>query len=209
MRASLSHLALLPLTSSSHLLSPDSAPAAAAVPTNLNLDLAPLAVSGNTDCAAASASGAASFALSFISYGNYTALPGSVDTLPQLISISFAVTNDANGVSTACAFPLGGLAGDGTWADSGPAWQPCADRKDSDGTHRFAILTGAEFGLVDRYVAVNQTWFCHDDDDDGRLVAYTGVASSTLTMSCTESEVSDYHLQNCTSVDVRLPVTLL
>ncbi|KAI0010154.1 hypothetical protein F4779DRAFT_324880 [Xylariaceae sp. FL0662B] len=193
-------------SSSSPLISPNTAAAAAAAAGVPSPDLSPLAVSGNTDCAAASS--ATTFALSLISYGNYTALPGAIDALPQMLSMSFVVGNAANGVSTQCAFALGGsVDGGGVWVDPGPSWQPCADRKDSDGTHRFAVLTGAEFALTERYVAVNQTWFCHDDE--GRLVAYTGVASATLKMSCTESEVSDYHLQNCTSPDVTLPVTLL
>ncbi|KAI0025027.1 hypothetical protein F4780DRAFT_724107 [Xylariomycetidae sp. FL0641] len=90
-------------------------------------------------------------------------------------------------------------------------WQACADRKDSDGIHRFTIATGAGFARSDAAatatVAVNQTWFCHDED--GRLVAYTGVANGTLDLTCVESEVPGYHLQNCTSPDITLPVTLL
>ncbi|KAI1768858.1 hypothetical protein GGR53DRAFT_313769 [Hypoxylon sp. FL1150] len=168
-------------------------------------------VSGNTECAAAST--ATYFYLSFVSYGNYTALPGEGDATgglvpPQVISMSFAVANAATGIYTVCAFPLGYLAGGpGTWVDDA-SWQACADRKDTDGTHRFTIATGAAFDLADRYVAVNQTWFCHDDD--GRLVAYTGVANGTLEMSCADGgELGGYHVENCTSADVELPVTLL
>ncbi|KAH9898904.1 hypothetical protein F4778DRAFT_741506 [Xylariomycetidae sp. FL2044] len=84
----------------------------------------------------------------------------------------------------------------------------CADRRDTDGKHRFTVATGARFALAERRLGLNQTWFCHDEG--GRLVAYTGVASATLEMSCTdEGEVGDYHLQNCTAADIRLPVTLL
>lgn len=130
------------------------------------------AVSGNTDCAAASVN--TSFFLSFVSYGNYTALPGEGDDsgglVPQqLVSMSFAIANEANGVYTICAFPLGhlstpttGSGGDATWVDD-PSWQACADRKDTDGKHRFTIATGAAFDLSDRYISINQTWFCHDD----------------------------------------------
>lgn len=90
-------------------------------------------VSGDTECAAASA--ATSFFLSFVSYGNYTALPGDGDDSgglvpPQVVSMSFAVANEANGVYTICAFPLGYLSGGnpGTWIDD-PSWQACADRR--------------------------------------------------------------------------------
>lgn len=55
--------------------------------------LAPQAVSGNTECAAASAS--TSLFLSFVSYGNYTVIPGQGDedglAPRQLMSMSFAV----------------------------------------------------------------------------------------------------------------------
>ncbi|KAI1102636.1 hypothetical protein F4804DRAFT_312546 [Jackrogersella minutella] len=175
-------------------------------------------VSGNTECAAASSE--TSFLLSFISYGNYTALPGNGDDdgglVPrQLVSMSFAVANAANGVYTICAFPLGHLSAKpsngsdapATWVED-PSWQACADRRDTDGKHRFVISTGAAFGLTDRWISVNQTWFCHDDD--GRLVAYTGIANGTLSMGCVDGgEVGGYHVENCTSVDVSLPVTLL
>ncbi|KAI6091081.1 hypothetical protein F4821DRAFT_281637 [Hypoxylon rubiginosum] len=174
-----------------------------------NDDLTTQDVSGNTECAAASTT--TSFYLSFVSYGNYTALPGTGDdgvAPPQVVSMSFAVANAANGVYTVCAFPLGYLAGGpGTWVDD-PSWQACADRRDTDGKHRFTIATGAAFGLTNRYIALNQTWFCHDDA--GRLVAYTGIANGTLNMSCADGgELGGYHVENCTSPDVQLPVTLL
>ncbi|KAI1777636.1 hypothetical protein F4818DRAFT_320321 [Hypoxylon cercidicola] len=169
-------------------------------------------VSGNTECA--SASMATSFFLSFVSYGNYTALPGDGDDSgglvpPQVVSMSFAVTNEANAVYTVCAFPLGHLSAGspGTWVDD-TSWQACADRRDTDGKHRFTIATGAAFGLTSRYIAVNQTWFCHDDA--GRLVAYTGIANGTLDMACADGGVlGGYHVENCTSPDVELPITLL
>lgn len=95
-----------------------------------NDDLTTQDVSGNTECAAASTT--TSFYLSFVSYGNYTALPGTGDdgvAPPQVVSMSFAVANAANGVYTVCAFPLGYLAGGpGTWVDD-PSWQACADRR--------------------------------------------------------------------------------
>ncbi|OTB08615.1 hypothetical protein M426DRAFT_18709 [Hypoxylon sp. CI-4A] len=177
--------------------------------------LATQTVSGNTECAAASSS--TSFLLSFISYGNYTILPGEGedDLAPkQLVSMSFAISNAANGIYTICAFPLGHLSvpsansGDpATWIDDA-SWQACADRKDSDGKHRFTVATGAAFDLSDRRISVNQTWFCHDED--ARLVAYTGITSETLTMSCVDGgELGGYHVENCTSSDVVLPVTLL
>ncbi|KAI1417566.1 hypothetical protein F5Y13DRAFT_184905 [Hypoxylon sp. FL1857] len=174
-------------------------------------------VSGNTECATASTN--TSFLLSFISYGNYTALPGQGEDdgglVPsQLVSMSFAIANAANGVYTICAFPLGhvsnrsaGSGGPTTWIDD-TSWRACADRKDTDGKHRFTIATGAAFGLTDQYITVNQTWFCHDDA--GRLVAYTGIANGTLNMGCVDGgEVGGYHVTNCTSPDVTLPVTLL
>ncbi|KAI1375030.1 hypothetical protein F4677DRAFT_446938 [Hypoxylon crocopeplum] len=169
-------------------------------------------VSGNTECAAAST--ATSFQLSFISYGNYTRIPGGGEDdgglVPgQLVSMSFAVANEANGVYTVCAFPLGHLStpsGSGApaiWVDDA-SWQACADRRDTDGKHRFTVATGAAFARPDRYVVVNQTWFCHDDA--GRLVAYTGIANGTLNMTCADGgEVGGYHVENCTSPDVTLP----
>ncbi|KAI1096327.1 hypothetical protein F5B19DRAFT_435874 [Rostrohypoxylon terebratum] len=171
--------------------------------------------SGNTDCAASSLN--TEFLLSFVSYGNYTALPeqGDDGLVPrQIVSMSFVVANAANDVYTICAFPLGRLTKPGNdsdtpaqWIDDA-SWQACADRKDTDGTHRFTIATGAAFGLQSRQLSVNQTWFCHDDD--GRLVAYTGIANSTLDMTCADGgELGGYHVENCTSVDVSLPVTLL
>ncbi|KAI1502723.1 hypothetical protein F5X99DRAFT_426900 [Biscogniauxia marginata] len=186
----------------------------------------------NADCAAASLS--TSFILRFISYGNYTALPSQGDdtAVPRFESVSFAVANAANGVETLCAFALplsdGGGGGNSSSSsnntsssrnnnsrgyggmEAGPgvgAWQPCADRKDTDGKHQYTIATGAGFGIVGGRVAVNQTWFCHDEE--GRLVAYTGVARGILDMTCTEGKISGYHLQNCTAPDTRLPVTLL
>ncbi|KAI1143825.1 hypothetical protein F5Y05DRAFT_362751 [Hypoxylon sp. FL0543] len=174
-------------------------------------------VSGNIECAAASTN--TSFFLSFISYGNYTALPGQGEDdgglVPtQLVSMSFAVSNAANGVYTICAFPLGHLANSSTGSRDPPAWiddtswRACADRRDTDGKHRFTIATGAAFGLTSGYITVNQTWFCHDDA--GRLVAYTGIANGTLNMGCVDGgEVGGYHVTNCTSPDVALPVTLL
>ncbi|KAI0840438.1 hypothetical protein F5Y06DRAFT_308745 [Hypoxylon sp. FL0890] len=174
-------------------------------------------VSGNTECAAASTN--TSFFLSFITYGNYTALPGQGEddggVVPsQVVSMSFTLSNAANGVDTICAFPLGHLsnrsAGSNdppTWIDD-TSWRACADRKDTDGKHRFTIATGAAFGVTSEYITVNQTWFCHDDA--GRLVAYTGIANGTLNMSCFDGgEVGSYHVTNCTSPDVTLPVTLL
>ncbi|KAI0887284.1 uncharacterized protein GGS22DRAFT_156626 [Annulohypoxylon maeteangense] len=131
---------------------------------------------GNVECATASL--ASTFNLSFVSYGNYTALPGQGDDdgglVPQqLISMSFAVANAANGIYTICAFPLGHLSKSGNDSDA-PArwvedasWQACADRKDNDGKHRFTIATGAAFALGEGGLRVNQTWFCHDDA--GRL----------------------------------------
>ncbi|KAI1492450.1 hypothetical protein F5X96DRAFT_667689 [Biscogniauxia mediterranea] len=170
------------------------------------------------ECAASSASTA--FSLRFISYGNYTALPSQGDdaAVPRLESVSFAVSNAANEVDTLCAFalPLSGgggeeenrvIDGDGDETGGAGTWQPCADRKDTDGTHRFTIATGAAFAIEGGRVAVNQTWFCHDED--GRLVAYTGVARGILDMTCTEGEISGYHVQNCTAPDTQLPVTLL
>ncbi|KAI0434073.1 hypothetical protein F5Y09DRAFT_337964 [Xylaria sp. FL1042] len=127
-------------------------------------------------------------------YGNWTALPSQNDNpIQHLESISFAVSNAANSVSTVCAFPLsatlvGGVDGltsaaylfpfkgafpaargrNRARSDSvEPTWQACADRKDTDGKHRFTIATGAAFGLAERSLAVNQTWFCHDET--GRL----------------------------------------
>ncbi|KAI1212860.1 uncharacterized protein F4807DRAFT_411768 [Annulohypoxylon truncatum] len=177
--------------------------------------------SGNTDCAASST--ASSFQLSFVSYGNYTALPGQGDDddgglVPrQLVSMTLAAANAANGVLTVCAFPLGRLPAPAGNGSGGPAswvedasWQACADRRDTDGKHRFTIATGAAFALAERRLSVNQTWFCHDDDDDGRLVAYTGVANGTLNMTCADGgELGGYHVENCTSADVSLPITLL
>ncbi|KAI1661548.1 hypothetical protein F4813DRAFT_344857 [Daldinia decipiens] len=174
----------------------------------------PQSVAGNSDCAAASASTA--FSLSFISYGNYTALPGQGEDdgglVPrQLMSMSFAVVNAANGVYTVCAFPLGHLSGGGgqpaSWVDDA-SWQACADRRDSDGKHRFTIATGAAFNRAERFLTVNQTWFCHDEV--GRLVAYTGIANGSLTMGCVDGgELGGYHVENCTAPDGTLPVTLL
>ncbi|KAI8949488.1 hypothetical protein F4801DRAFT_591112 [Xylaria longipes] len=205
-----------------------------------NAVLVPTATSGNVNCSAASSN--TTFQLTFISYGNWTALPSQDENpIQHLESVSFAASNAANGVSTVCAFSLGAtlsgvledpassvypfpLTGVPSWiaADSngvaskrqdsayssmGANWQACADRKDTDGKHLFTIATGAAFGLAERSLSVNQTWFCHDEAE--RLVAFTGVANTTLNMACSESEVSGYHLQNCTSVDLALPVTLL
>ncbi|KAI2472004.1 hypothetical protein F4781DRAFT_384959 [Annulohypoxylon bovei var. microspora] len=179
--------------------------------------LATQTASGNTDCAASSL--ATEFVLSFVSYGNYTALPGQGDDdgglVPrQLVSMSFAVANAANGVYTICAFPLGHLSkpsndsgAPAQWVDDS-SWQACADRKDTDGKHRFTIATGAAFGITGRYLSINQTWFCHDDG--GRLVAYTGIANGTLDMACADGgELGGYHVENCTSADLSLPITLL
>ncbi|KAI2630741.1 hypothetical protein GGR54DRAFT_584010 [Hypoxylon sp. NC1633] len=176
---------------------------------NADALLSPQTISGNVDCAAASTT--TTFQLRWVSYGNYTAqAPGPGDdtlTPAQLMSMTFAATNEANGVDTECAFPLGRLAANATWVDDA-SWQACADRKDTDGKHRFTIATGALFARAERRIAVNQTWFCHDDD--GRLVAYTGVASGTLDMTCFDGgELGGYHVENCTSPDVVLPVTLL
>lgn len=177
-------------------------------PPAIDATLLPATVSGNTECSAASSN--TTFGLTFISYGNWTALPEQGENpIQHLESISFAVTNAANAVSTICAFSLGSTLKqkDVGLADAEAAWQACADRKDTDGKHRFTIATGAAFGLVGRTLSLNQTWFCHDDA--GRLVAFTGVARAMLNMTCSESEVSGYHLQNCTSPDLALPVTLL
>ncbi|KAI0542309.1 hypothetical protein GGR58DRAFT_453477 [Xylaria digitata] len=189
----------------------------------------PVTTAGNTNCSAASSN--TTFQLTFISYGNWTALPSQDENpIQHLESVSFAVSNVANAVSTVCAFSLGatlsggtGVLDDGLTLSAHPSpftgaspwtavaaageWQACADRKDTDGKHRFTIATGAAFVLVERSLAVNQTWFCHDDA--GRLVAFTGVANTVLNLTCSESEVSGYHLQNCTSPDLVLPVILL
>ncbi|TGJ81075.1 hypothetical protein E0Z10_g7677 [Xylaria hypoxylon] len=196
-----------------------------------NVAPVPAARSGNTNCSTASSD--ATFQLTFISYGNWTALPSQDENpIQRLESVSFAVYNAANVMSTVCAFSLGvTLSGDpgvldnltlstyplsftgvspraAVAATSGVGeWQACADRKDTDGKHRFTIATGAVFRRADKSLAVNQTWFCHDDA--GRLVAFTGVANTVLNLTCSESEVSEYRLQNCTSTDLVLPVTLL
>ncbi|KAI1338013.1 hypothetical protein F5Y15DRAFT_140523 [Xylariaceae sp. FL0016] len=189
--------ALAPLSSASSLLQDLSA--------QLDRASEPATTAGNTDCASLSTN--TSFLLSFISTGNYTATTSQDDNIQQMVSISFAVTNEANNVYTLCAFPLGYSSSSVAWTAAGPTWQTCADRKDTDGKHRFTIATGAEFAMQGDDIAVNQTWFCHDEEK--RLVAYTGVARGTLKMSCTEGELSGYHVQNCTSPDIRLPVTLL
>ncbi|KAI0105437.1 hypothetical protein GGR51DRAFT_188427 [Nemania sp. FL0031] len=216
-----------------------------------NAALVPATTSGNTECSAASSN--TTFQLTFISYGNWTALPGQDESpIQHLESVSFAVSNAANGVSTVCALSLGvtlsgnpgevmadddalnshvpvppstgvpswatvaagvGKGGDDARAhmeveaEAEAAWQACADRKDTDGKHRFTIATGAAFALADRSLAINQTWFCHDDAD--RLVAFTGIARTGLNLTCSESEVSGYHLRNCTSSDLALAVALL
>ncbi|KAI0114919.1 hypothetical protein F4814DRAFT_448754 [Daldinia grandis] len=177
----------------------------------------PQPTTSNADCAAASPN--ATIHLSFVSYGNYTALPGQGGgdddgglAPRQLMSMSFAVANSAHGAHTVCAFPLGHLSGagagdPGTWVDDA-SWQACADRRDSDGKHRFTIATGAAFLRAERFLAVNQTWFCHDEI--GRLVAYTGIAKGRLTMSCVDGgELGGYRVENCTAPDGILPVTLL
>ncbi|KAI1145291.1 hypothetical protein F4825DRAFT_444257 [Nemania diffusa] len=189
---------LLPISSSSSPIYPFPA---------INAALLPATTSGNTECSAASSN--TTFQLTFISYGNWTALPSQDENpIQHLESVSFAVSNAANGVSTVCAFSLGAtLTGDPGTADAGAVWQACADRRDTDGKHRFTIATGAAFGRAERSLSLNQTWFCHDDA--GRLVAFTGVASTGLNLTCSESEVSGYHLQNCTSPDLALPVALL
>ncbi|KAI1752356.1 hypothetical protein F4782DRAFT_151469 [Xylaria castorea] len=227
------------LSSSSLAVHPEALPP-------LNAVLVPTATSGNVNCSAASLN--TTFQLTFISYGNWTALPSQEENpIQHLESVSFAVSNVANGVSTVCAFSLGDTlstrlevledhtssmyllpfmressrAAAAAASDNGviskrkaaaqsgidATWQACADRKDTDGKHRFTIATSAAFGLAERSMSVNQTWFCHDDAE--RLVAFTGVANTTLNLTCSESEVSGYHLQNCTSVDLTLPVTLL
>ncbi|KAI0867579.1 hypothetical protein GGS24DRAFT_507684 [Hypoxylon argillaceum] len=216
---------LLPISSSSSPIYPFPA---------INAALLPATTSGNTECSAAiryltsvekpptpatEKSSNTTFQLTFISYGNWTALPSQDENpIQHLESVSFAVSNAANGVSTVCAFSLGAtLTGDpgtadagvdtDTGADAGAVWQACADRRDTDGKHRFTIATGAAFGRAERSLSLNQTWFCHDDA--GRLVALTGVASTGLNLTCSESEVSGYHLQNCTSPDLALPIALL
>jgi len=156
----------------------------------------------DTNCGAASET--TKFQLTFLSYGNWTALPSQVDNpIQHLESVSFAVTNVANGVSTVCAFsldlthssgndtgatttkagekdivlPISPLSPDlistlqrtppGVQVGEGigglESWKACADRKDTDGKHRFTIATGAAFEMAGRRLAVNQTWFCHDD----------------------------------------------
>ncbi|KAI3336411.1 hypothetical protein HD806DRAFT_473592 [Xylariaceae sp. AK1471] len=217
-----------------------SSSASASSPTP-NAALSPITTAaGNTNCSASSSN--TTFQLTFISYGNWTASSSQNDNpIQHLESVSFAVSNAANEVSTVCAFSLSDNPGffnleDGfplsvspPWAasvggngikigsrgkddaysstEAAAEWQACADRKDTDGKHRFTIATSAAFGLVGQSLAVNQTWFCHDDV--GRLVAFTGVASAVLNTTCSESEVSGYHLRNCTSPDLALPVTLL
>ncbi|KAI0481587.1 hypothetical protein F4859DRAFT_512730 [Xylaria cf. heliscus] len=209
-----------------------------------NAVLVPPTTSGNVNCSTASSN--TTFQLTFISYGNWTALPSQEENpIQHLESVSFAVSNAANGVGTICAFSLSATVSGDAGVLEGPAspvypipfigasvavgatsgydaisrrehaanssmgstWQACADRKDTDGKHRFTIATGAAFGLAEGSLSVNQTWFCHDDAE--RLVAFTGIANTTLNLKCSESEVSGYHLQNCTSVDLTLPVTLL
>ncbi|KAJ3579023.1 hypothetical protein NPX13_g1543 [Xylaria arbuscula] len=161
----------------------------------INVARIPPTTLGNVDCSAASIN--TTFQLIFISYGNWTALSGDGESPQHLESISFAVSNPANAVSTTCAFSL----------DAALVWQACADRKDTDRKHIFTIATEAAFQLAEKSLAINQTWFCHDDA--GRLVAFTGTANTVLDFTCSESEVSGYHLQNCTSSDLSLPVLLL
>ncbi|KAI0179959.1 hypothetical protein GGR52DRAFT_221186 [Hypoxylon sp. FL1284] len=164
----------------------------------------------DVECAAASAQ--TTFGLRWVSYGNYTLLPGYDDgeLVPaQSVVMYLGVANRAAAVDSICSFAVGGLANGkpGSWVDD-TSFHPCADLRDTDGKHNFIITTSAAFSLTDRYVSVNQTWYCHDDAR--RLVAYTGSAHSTLDMSCDDGgEVGGYHLENCTSPNVELPVTLL
>jgi hypothetical protein len=165
-----------------------------------NAALSPPMIAGNTNCSASSSN--TTFELTFISYGNWTALSSQNDNPTQhLESVSFAVSNAANSVSTVCAFSLSDNPGalkfeDGFPLSVLPPWNyaaaagvsdsdsgsgsgmsrrgkgdateaACADRKETDGKHRFTIATEAAFGQVERSLAVNQTWFCHDDA--GRL----------------------------------------
>ncbi|KAI1281345.1 hypothetical protein F5Y07DRAFT_412395 [Xylaria sp. FL0933] len=150
--------------------------------------LIPAMALGNTNCSEVSSN--TTFQLTFISYGNWTALPSQDDNpIQHLESISFAVSNAANSVSTVCAFPLSATLAGGVddltsaaysfpfkgalsvaegrnkaRSDSAePAWQACADRKDTDGKHQFTIATGAAFAFAERSLTVNQTWFCHDE----------------------------------------------
>ncbi|KAI1633758.1 hypothetical protein F4809DRAFT_622031 [Biscogniauxia mediterranea] len=177
------------------------------------------------ECAASSAS--TTFSLRFISYGNYTALPSQGDdaAVPRLESVSFAVSNAANEVDTLCAFalPLSGgdgdhdhdheeeeedrvIDGDGDETGGAGTWQPCADRKDTDGTHRFTIATGAAFAIEGGRVAVNQTWFYVICTNQEVLQHRKGCNKIYM---CYAEVKSTADSKNCTAPDTQLPVTLL
>jgi hypothetical protein len=87
--------------------------------------------------------------------------PVVLEALP-LLGFPEAFTGISSWITGAAAFKRGE---DGVTSGTDTTWQACADRKDTDGKHRFTIATGAAFGLAERSLAVSQTWFCHDDAD--------------------------------------------
>lgn len=133
--------------------------AAMALPPGLLLDIGAHSVETLPACGLAS-SGCA-FTIRNIAYQKYEPFPGTIDQGLDSITMAFDVTNDANGINTACSFVNGKW--DGQWMDYGTKWYTCGNRtvEDDTGT-KYVVATIAQFDWDTWNLAINQTWVCGD-----------------------------------------------
>jgi hypothetical protein len=115
-----------------------------------------------------SASSTCSFVVHNVAYMMYQTLPGGfIDQTPDSITMSFDVTNSANGVNTACSFTVGKY--NGQWTDRGTTWFTCGKRTivDDQGS-KYVVQTNTRFNWDAWQLAVNQTWTCDEGDGGER-----------------------------------------
>ncbi|KAI1843784.1 hypothetical protein JX266_010043 [Neoarthrinium moseri] len=156
-------------------------------------------------CAAATSSCA--FAINNVAYMKYTNKPGFIDQSPDTITMAFDVTNNANGIKTACSFSNGIFMGQ--WTDAGTKWFPCGDRSlvDENGS-KYMVKTTAQFHWDAWKMAVNQTWICSNDAADKRsnIAARADVAMAPV---CKDSATESYTLKECSAPDMTTPASVV
>ncbi|KAI0133884.1 hypothetical protein BJ170DRAFT_716052 [Xylariales sp. AK1849] len=157
------------------------------------------------NCAAASLD--TSFTIRDISYMEYLTMPGYVDQPPDTITMSFDVTNNANGIETACSFS-NGKSEDG-WDDNGSKWYSCGDRTmiDDSGSG-YTVKTNAQFQWDAWVLGVNQTWVCGDGVAENRT-NFAGKASTALVPVCNDTATESYTLKQCSALDTTAAVSLI
>lgn len=80
---------------------------------------------------------------------------------PNSTQMAFDVINEANNISTGCAF-MRVMMDDGQYPDDSKDWHPCEDRSINIDDQEVVVGTSARFDWNTWNLAVNQSWTCGD-----------------------------------------------